>query len=204
MLFSTPLIIRCPRYFRKCLKRIDNKSKILYLTFDDGPTPKITEEVLNILEKYNAKASFFCLGKNAETYPNIIQKIYNTGHVIGNHTYSHANAIKVSNKKWFENVLKKSPVSEAKYFRPPYGHLLPWNYYKLNKYYKIVFWDVLTYDFRKDISITTIENIINKKVRNGSIIVFHDSNKAAPKMIPALIYTLELFTKKGYKFDHLP
>jgi peptidoglycan/xylan/chitin deacetylase (PgdA/CDA1 family) len=175
----------------------------LYLTFDDGPTPSITENVLEILRKYNAKASFFCLGKNAEKYPDILDSIINDGHTIGNHGYSHLNAFKVSGKEWIDDIFRYSPVSENKYFRPPYGNILPWEFNKISKKYKVVFWDVMTYDFRQDFNVDIIKNILKNKIRNGSVIVFHDSVKASKNMLPALEFTLEYFTARGYEFHNL-
>jgi len=100
-------------------------------------------------------------------------------------------------------VLRKSPVSEAYYFRPPYGHIFPWQYRVLRKKYKLVFWDVMVYDFRTDYSLKKIKKILFNKVRDGSIIVFHDNIASSQKMLPALEFTLEYYTKRGYKFEKL-
>ena len=198
------LPIRYPKLFYcKALSRKKDRPKTLYLSFDDGPNPLVTEKVLEILKKYKAKASFFCKGKNADLYPEIFNKVKAEGHTIGNHSYTHLDAFKHKNKKWLSDVLRKSPVSEAYYFRPPYGHIFPWQYRVLRKKYKLVFWDVMVYDFRTDYSLKKIKKIIFNKVRDGSIIVFHDNIASSQKMLPALEFTLEYYTKRGYKFEKL-
>ncbi len=197
------IAIRYPRIWSYGLTRIKNKPKTIYLTFDDGPNHIITEKVLNILKNYNAKASFFCKGKNAVIYSDIIDKIKADGHMIGNHSYSHYNAFKVANKKWLKDISIKSPVRDSHFFRPPYGRILPWQYYKLKKIYKIILWDVMTYDYREDNTIEKINSIIRKNVRDGSIIVFHDTITAASKMLPALNDTLKYYIDLGYKFDKI-
>jgi peptidoglycan/xylan/chitin deacetylase (PgdA/CDA1 family) len=203
MSFFKIIFARYPKIFCRGITRINNVKNTLYLTFDDGPNPMITEKVLLILEKYNAKASFFCKGQNCRLYPEILEKIKKGGHTIGNHSYSHLNALKVSNKKWLIDVLRKSPVSDSYYFRPPYGKILPWQCYRLKKEYKLVFWDVLTYDFRTDISASQVIKIIRQKTRDGSVIVFHDTALAASRMLPALEDSLKFYSKKGYRFDKL-
>ena len=198
------LPIRYPKLFYcKALSRKKDRPKTLYLSFDDGPNPLVTEKVLEILKKYKAKASFFCKGKNADLYPEIFNKVKAEGHTIGNHSYTHLDAFKHKNKKWLSDVLRKSPVSETYYFRPPYGHIFPWQYRVLKKKYKLVFWDVMVYDFRTDYSLKKIKKIIFNKVRDGSIIVFHDNIASSQKMLPALEFTLEYYTKRGYKFEKL-
>lgn len=196
-------MIRYPRLFLNGITRINTTEKVLYLSFDDGPTPNVTEKVLALLEKYNAKASFFCKGENAEKYPEIFQNIKDAGHTIGNHSYSHLNAFKVNRKLWLDDVLKKSPVSESMFFRPPYGKLFLSQHRKLRKRYHLVFWDVLTYDYRQDYTVERIVEIIITHTRNGSILVFHDSQKAEKNMFLALEFTLSHFSKAGYRFEKL-
>ncbi|MDD4149523.1 MAG: polysaccharide deacetylase family protein [Bacteroidales bacterium] len=192
--------IRYPKIFCNGTTRIINPGKTLYLSFDDGPNPMVTENILELLDKYNAKASFFCKGSNAMMYPEILQKIKKAGHTIGNHTFSHLNAFKVPNKKWLIDALRKSPVSETFFFRPPYGRIYPWQCWRIKKDYKIILWDVLTYDFHKDYNAKRIKKIIIKNTRNGSILVFHDNLITAPKMLQVLEFTLIYYSKLGYKF----
>lgn len=203
MFFSAFLSIRYPKIFCKGLTRIKDLPKTLYLSFDDGPNPLITEKILEILEKHKAKASFFCKGKNADLYPEVLEKIQVQGHCIGNHSYMHLDAFKHKNKKWLFDVLRKSPVSDSYYFRPAYGHIFPWQCKFIRKKYKLVFWDVITYDFKQNYSLEKIKKIILKNVRDGSIIVFHDNLKSSKNMLSALEFTLNHYSKLGYKFEKL-
>ncbi len=163
----------------------------------------VTENILGLLDQYNAKASFFCKGSNAMMYPDILHKIKKAGHTIGNHSFSHLNAFGVSNRKWLIDALRKSPVSDTFYFRPPYGRIYPWQCRRIKKDYKIILWDVLTYDYHKDYSVERIKRIILKNTRNGSILVFHDNLLAAPKMFKVLEFTLIHYSKIGYRFEKI-
>jgi len=186
-----------------CIKRIKSSESVLYLSFDDGPNPEITPKVLELLKRYNAKATFFCIGKNAEQYPEILNLIKQNGHTIGNHSYSHLNAFKTSKTEWLNDVFKQSPISNSKFFRPPYGKINPFTLRQLKLKYKIILWDVLSYDYNPNISLLRIKKLITKTVRNGSIIVFHDTEKAQKNMLPSLAFTLEYFSKKQYKFERI-
>ncbi len=196
-------LVRYPKIFCKGLTRIKDYPKTLYLSFDDGPNPLVTEKVLELLKKYNAKASFFCKGKNAMLYPDILNKIISENHTIGNHTFMHLDAFKVKNKKWLIDAIRKSPVSNSFYFRPPYGHIFPWQCFILKRKYKLVFWDVMTYDFKAKYSLKKVKKIILQKVRNGSIIIFHDNILSCEKMLPALEFTLKHYSKLGYRFEKI-
>lgn len=197
------IAIRYPKIFCNGICRIVNPGKTLYLSFDDGPNPMVTENILGLLDQYNAKASFFCKGSNAMMYPDILHKIKKAGHTIGNHSFSHLNAFGVSNRKWLIDALRKSPVSDTFYFRPPYGRIYPWQCRRIKKDYKIILWDVLTYDYHKDYSVERIKRIILKNTRNGSILVFHDNLLAAPKMFKVLEFTLIHYSKIGYRFEKI-
>ena len=186
-----------------CIKRIKNPEKVLYLSFDDGPNPEITPKVLELLKKYSAKASFFCIGKNAEQYPDILNLIKQNGHTIGNHSYSHLNAFKTSKTEWLNDVFKQSPISESHFFRPPYGKINPFTLKQLKLKYKIILWDVFSYDYNQNITLPRIKKLITKTVRNGSIIVFHDTEKAKKNMLSSLAFTLEYFSGKGYRFEKI-
>jgi len=197
------IFVRYPKLFYSGIYRIKTSSKQLFLTFDDGPTPDVTEKVLGLLKKYDAKAVFFCKGKNAVEHSDIVEKILQDGHTLGNHSYSHLNTFKVPGKVWFSDVLRKSPVSDSEYFRPPYGKILPCHFKLLKRKYKIVFWDVLTYDYRQDLTVDDVVKILYKNVRKGSVIVFHDTEKAAPRMLPALENCLKYYSALGYSFCKL-
>jgi len=197
------IFVRYPKLFNGGIYRIKTSSKQLFLTFDDGPTPGVTEKVLELLKKYDAKAVFFCKGEKAVKQPDIIENILQDEHALGNHSYSHYNAFKVPVKAWLKDVLRHSPVSDAEFFRPPYGKITPCQFKLLKKRFNIVFWDVLTYDYRQDLTVEDIVKIIYKNVRNGSVIVFHDTEKAAPRMLPALENCLKYYSDSGYSFYKL-
>jgi peptidoglycan/xylan/chitin deacetylase (PgdA/CDA1 family) len=187
----------------------NNENKV-YLTFDDGPTPEITEWTLNLLKEYNAKATFFCIGDNIRKYPEIFQKVIANGNSIGNHTYNHLNGWKTStsdyteNAKLYETEHCKLSTEHCQLFRPPYGKIKPSQSKILRKLgYKIIMWDVISYDF--DATITKeqcLENVL-KNVQSGSIIVFHDSKKAFQNLEYVLPRTLEFLKEKGFVFEKI-
>jgi len=184
---------------------IPNTKNKIYLTFDDGPTPKITEWVLQELKKYNAKATFFCIGNNIEKNPEIFEKIISKGHSIGNHTFNHWNGWKTSTEDYLENVaLGEIAISNSKstLFRPPYGKIKVSQSKRLRQLgYQIIMWEVLSGDFDTQISPEKcLENVL-KNVKPGSIIVFHDSVKAFPNLEYTLPKALQYWTKKGFVFD---
>lgn len=184
---------------------IPNNENKVYLTFDDGPTTEITEWTLNQLKEHNAKATFFCIGDNVRKYPEIFQKVINEGHSIGNHTFNHLNGWKTSTSDYIENVKFyetehcKLNTEHCKIFRPPYGKIKPSQSKILRKLgYKIIMWDIISYDFDNTISKEKcLENVL-KNVKSGSIIVFHDSKKAFTNLEYVLPRTLEFLKKKGY------
>ena len=200
---------------------IPNAENKVYLTFDDGPTPEITEWTLDLLEKHNAKATFFCIGDNVKKFPEIYQKIISGKHSIGNHTFNHLNGWKTENNIYFENVkqcqdvlnnnnLKQTQELETQnsklktLFRPPYGKIKPSQSKILRKLgYKIIMWDIISYDFDETISKEEcLENVL-KNVKSGSIIVFHDSQKAFKNLEYALPRTLEFLDEKGFVCDRI-
>lgn len=185
--------------------KIKTNEKILFLTFDDGPVPEATPDVLDMLSANNAKATFFCIGENVVKHPEIFRRIKQEGHAIGNHTFNHLNGWNISKKKYLENVAlcDKSLHDVQSFFRPPYGKLRPGQYSALKKKYKIVMWDVLTRDWERDRDADSCFNRILKRADSGSIVVFHDSIKARDRMLPALEMTLEHFVKSGFRFESL-
>ncbi len=190
-----------PYFFPKRRWHFPRTHKTIYLTFDDGPIPEVTTWVLNELKKYNAKATFFCIGKNIEENPSIFSQIIQDGHAVGNHTFNHLNSNTVSEKEYIENIVKAEVYFEKapKLFRPPYGKL---NSKKtnliLNKGYKIVMWDVLSADFDQSITKEAcLKNVINN-TQEGSIIIFHDSVKASKNLQYVLPKVLAHFSEKGF------
>lgn len=190
---------------------LPSKDKVIYLTFDDGPTPKITDWTLNTLKNYNAKATFFCIGDNIEKYPEIFKKINEEQHAIGNHTFNHLKGWKTKTKPYIENTLKaqqsidKYMIKNSYLFRPPHGRIKPKQAKKLHEVgYRIIMWNVLSKDWDKKVSKEKcLENVI-QNTTSGDIVVFHDSIKASRNMQYALPRVLEYFSKKGFVFKRIP
>jgi peptidoglycan/xylan/chitin deacetylase (PgdA/CDA1 family) len=207
------------KFFSKYIWHFSKDTKDIYLTFDDGPTTEITEFVLDELKKYNAKATFFCLGKNIKKHTKIFKKIIREGHTIGNHTQQHLNGWKTKTDLYLDNVLEcehtiltslektrepKSNNKEPKLFRPPYGKIKYSQAKKLlKKGYSIIMWDVLSADFDGSISNEKCLQNVLKNTKNGSIIVFHDSRKASKKLRFVLPKVLKEFSNKGFVFKEM-
>jgi peptidoglycan/xylan/chitin deacetylase (PgdA/CDA1 family) len=185
------------RIFPNYVWDIPNAENKVFLTFDDGPTPEITEWTLEQLRKYNAEATFFCIGNNVEKHPDIFQMVVQQGHAIGNHTFTHLKGWKTSTEEYIESVRKCGLKTNL--FSPPYGKIKPSQSVILRKMgFRIIMWDVISYDFDQSISPEKcLENVL-KNVQSGSIIVFHDSVKAEQNMRYALPKTLEFLKEKGF------
>lgn len=180
--------------------KVKGVDKQLFITFDDGPIPEVTPDVLDILEMYNAKATFFMVGENVEKYPEIVERILKEEHTIGNHTFNHLNGTKVSDRTYYKNIILAREVIKSNLFRPPYGRIRPRQIMELKKNYKIILWSVLSGDFDLKSTPQKCLNNVVKHAKDGSIIVFHDSLKAKESMLFALKGTLEHFSKLGYDF----
>lgn len=189
------------------LWRIPNTEKKIYLTFDDGPIPEITEFVLETLNEYNAKATFFCIGDNVVKHPQVFNKIIDNQHSVGNHTFNHLKGWNTENDVYFENIKKCENVlfqdNPKKIFRPPYGRIKKSQAKILISEYEIVMWDVLTADYSKDISKENCLKNALKYTESGSIVVFHDSIKAFNNMSYTLPRLLNEFSEQGYSFESL-
>lgn len=200
---KTPKLIKS--VFPGLTWNLANDSKHIYLTFDDGPTPEITEWVIETLDSYNAKATFFCIGNNVKTHPVIYSQLLKKGHAIGNHTHNHLKGWKTKTKYYVENVIEASNLIDSKLFRPPYGRFKPKQYDSLKKLgYQTIMWSVLAIDWRKDVSPEQCSNNVISNTKSGDIVVFHDSVKAARNMQYALPRVLKHFTEKGYEFKRIP
>ena len=181
--------------------RMPGSGKTVYLTFDDGPTPGVTEQVLSMLAEVGAKATFFCIGNCVVKHPELFDKLLADGHAVGNHTYSHKNGWKVSLNNYLEDVEKCNQIFKSKLFRPPYGKLSPRQFILLRKSYTIVMWDVLSMDYDTRLSSDICLNNVLHNVRNGSIITFHDSQKAWPRLKVILPLILKELSNKGFSFS---
>lgn len=181
-----------------------NNEPLLYLTFDDGPTEKHTGWILKILDDFNCKATFFCIGKNVEQHPQIYESIIANGHQTGNHTFNHIKGWGSTDEKYLKEVAECSKVVNSKLFRPPYGKIEFSQSKALIKLgYEIIMWDVLSGDFDEKVDNEKCLTNITNNIENGSIIVLHDSDKAATKMRYALPKFLEFALKGGYTFELL-
>lgn len=199
------------RIFPNYVWDFSSKDKVLYLTFDDGPTPEITQWTLNTLKQYNAKATFFCIGNNVNKHPELFHAVLKDGHSIGNHTQDHVKGWETSTKTYIEDVIKAETIINKELattkiklslFRPPYGQLKKSQGKAVIKLgYKIIMWSVVAFDWEQKISKEQcLKNVINKVSIKNNIIVFHDSMKASRNMMYALPKVLEHFSKKGYIF----
>lgn len=205
---KTNLLIK--KVFFRYTWSIPNTEQKIYITFDDGPTPEITEWVLEELEKHHAKATFFCIGNNIEKHPNIFKKIIQDGHSVGNHTFNHLNGWKTSTEKYLKNSGQwseisnqssdfKLPSSNSPLFRPPYGKIKFSQSRRLRQLgYKIIMWDVLSADFDSKISPEKCLDNVLKNVNPGSVIVFHDSVKSHVNLKYTLPKALNYWKGKGY------
>lgn len=186
--------------------RKNRKEKIIYLTFDDGPIPVVTPYVLNTLKKFNAQATFFCIGENIDKYPEIFSEVISEGHTVGNHTHSHLKGWNTRDDDYLNDISKCSGFTGSRLFRPPYGRIKKSQIAAINKQFpetEIVMWDVLSGDFDQTISARTCINNVLKNTRNGSIIVFHDSIKAFGLLEQSLPIVLEKLSAQGFVFRTL-
>jgi peptidoglycan/xylan/chitin deacetylase (PgdA/CDA1 family) len=189
--------------YPKAVWKIETASPTLYLTFDDGPIPNLTEWVLETLKQYNIKATFFCVGENVIKNNTIYKRILSEGHSVGNHTFNHIKGFKTKTNDYLENAEKCEVLTNSKLFRPPYGQMKRSQYRTLlENGYKIIMWDVISYDYEKIRPEVCLHNVI-RNVKNGSIILFHDNIKAEEKIKYALPRTIEHFLKLNYKFAAL-
>lgn len=204
---KTPFVVK--KMFPDYVWEISTNQRELYLTFDDGPTPEITLWVLDCLKHYQAKATFFCIGENVKKHPELFQSLLDHGHSIGNHTNNHIKGWKTKTKEYLENVREAQETinnhllqsSNNNLFRPPYGQISPKQGKKLiGNGYKVVMWDVLSFDWDKSVSNQECFNYVTSKSKNGSIVVFHDSVKASNNMKYTLPKVLEYYTDKGFAF----
>jgi peptidoglycan/xylan/chitin deacetylase (PgdA/CDA1 family) len=203
---KTPWIVK--QFFPNYIWSMPVHDHSIYLTFDDGPHPAITPWVLDELKKYNALATFFCIGKNVLQYPQIYQRILAEGHSVGNHTHSHLNGWKTGALLYVKDVAEAAKCIDSDLFRPPYGKIKKKQAEGLTtalkvRKAKIVMWDVLSADFDKTISPEQCLKNVVENASTGSIVVFHDSEKASTNLLHVLPEILQLFSKKGCLFKNI-
>ncbi len=201
------LLVRPPYLFRKlypgAIWRMSKTEKKIFLTFDDGPVPGVTPEALSVLRTFGIKATFFCVGHNVEKHPGIYQQILDEGHATANHTFHHVDGWNTPTKEYIDEVERCSQFVSSGLFRPPYGRMRPPQRKVIQRKFKIVLWDVLTYDFDKTISGEQCLQFALNNSREGSIVVFHDSEKAKEKMLYALPKYIVEMRERGFEFGTL-
>lgn len=199
--------MRPPKLYRwlysDAIFRGSEYKKTVYLTFDDGPNPEATDFVLDVLNENKVKATFFVLGKNVVKHPEIVERLKSEGHLIANHGMNHLNGWTTKNDEYAKDVFEGKELIDSDLFRPPYGRLSPCQYTKLRKSERIVFWDVVSGDFDTTIPGAQVVDNVLFNVRNGSIIVMHDSMKALPNLKTSLTEVIEQLSEKGYSFATL-
>ena len=197
-----PLLYRM--LFPETVWRIHKREHTVYLTFDDGPIAEVTPWVLDTLDHYGVKATFFCVGDNVARNPELFQEIKRRGHTVGNHTMNHLQGSKVTTRAYLHNVFKAHELIGSTLFRPPHG-LLRWGQSKvLRSRFTIVMYDLVTRDYSRKLTGERVLANVRRYARNGSIIVFHDSLKAERNMKYALPRAIEWLQSQGYKFDKIP
>ena len=193
------LKLLCPAEYR-----IKSAGHAVYLTFDDGPCPETTPEILKILQKHNTKATFFCVGDNIHKYPELFAQIKAEGHQVGNHTMHHSKGFYTNTNDYLNEIDECAALIGNNLFRPPHGLITPrQNSMLRNKSYKIIQWDVITYDWDAKHTSKDIFNIVKRYTRSGSIIVMHDSIKAAPRTLKILENIIIWLKTEGYELKTL-
>lgn len=198
---KTPRLIQF--IFSEFIWKLSSNSKVICLTFDDGPS-SITVEILTVLEKENIKATFFCTGNNVKKYPELYKKIISSGHSIGNHSMTHLNGWKVDKKKYLFDVKKGSELINSNLFRPPYGKINLRSFFSLKKTYEIIMWDINSGDFDLTISSKEVINNVVANSRNGSIVVLHDNENFKSLILPSLLPIIKGLKEKGFSFRAIP
>lgn len=199
--YKTPRVLAW--FFPMLTWRVRTKDKVVFLTFDDGPIPEITPWVVDALGKYNIKATFFCVGENVVKHPDIFKMLTDNGHAVGNHTFNHIKYFKSDKTTYIDNVQKAQQVIGTKLFRPPHGQIGYGVARALLRDFNVIMWDILTADYDMERTADDCFNLVKDNVRPGSIIVFHDSVKAAKNLKGALPKTIEHLLNEGWKFEIL-
>lgn len=196
----TPIL---QKIYRDGIFRKDPQDHCVYLTFDDGPIPEVTPWILETLDRYGVKATFFVVGDNVRKHPDIYRMLQEKGHTLGNHTFNHVRGMQMRTPDYIDNVEKCRALVDSQLFRPPHGVLRKWVYRYMVKDYKLVFYDVITRDYSNKMNGEKVFKNVRKYTRNGSIIVFHDSLKSKDKLFYALPKSIEWLQQQGYEFRTL-
>lgn len=191
--------------FTEAIWRILQRGKkVVYLTFDDGPIPEETPWVLDVLDRYGIKATFFMVGDNVRKHPEVFEEVKRRGHSYGNHTMHHLQGLKENATTFFRDITEADHLIGSTLFRPPHGIISPLQTKLIKRHYNIIMYDVVTRDYSKRVTKEQVLDNVKRYTRNGSIIVFHDSLKAHDKMRYALPLAIEWLMEQGYEFRALP
>lgn len=199
MFVKTPSLTKY--LFPSLVWKKNTDQKKIWITFDDGPNEKVTPYLINVLEKFDIKATFFIIGNQAKKYPELVKLIINNGHKIGNHSYSHLNGFSTNNNKYLEDVEQAKKYIDSDIFRPPFGKITPFQIKNLKKDFKIIMWDIMSWDFKENIYPNKIYKNVIDNVENGSIILFHNNLKSYNNLKNSLEIILEKLKDKGYQFS---
>ena len=186
--------------YPKATWRMDTRDKAVYLTFDDGPIPEATPFILDTLNHYGVKATFFMVGENVRKHPELYDRIVAEGHQVGNHTHNHLGSFKHWTTTYVINAFKANELIHSHLFRPPHGWMRHSVYYWLSKEFRVVMWDLVTRDYSRRLTADDVVNNVKRYARNGSIITFHDSLKSIDKLHTALPQSIEWLQQQGYAF----
>ena len=201
------IMVRPPAVFRQvypgAIWRMPRTSKKIYLTFDDGPVPGVTTAALSVLKEHNVKATFFCVGENVQRHPEVFSQVLEDGHAVGNHTMHHFDGWKHSWYDYMRDVKECAQTFQSKLFRPPYGHMRRSQFHTLQRRCKVVMWDVLTCDYDNTYAKEHCLELALQYSRSGSIVVFHDSEKAQERMLYALPRYIAEMKSRGFSFDSI-
>jgi peptidoglycan-N-acetylglucosamine deacetylase len=197
---TTPKFIQA--LFPSLIWRKETNNKEIWLTFDDGPDPEVTPWILNVLKQEDVKATFFLVGEQIEEFPDLVVAIINEGHIIANHSYSHLNGWLCNKEKYLSDVEKcQELMPENQLFRPPYGKITKAQIKLLKEKYKIILWDVLSWDFQQNTSPQRVQENILRNTKEGSIIVLHNNQKSYKNLTSILEETIQELKKRGFNFS---
>ena len=199
MFVKTPSLTKY--LFPSLVWKKNTDQKKIWITFDDGPDEKVTPYLINVLEKFNIKATFFVIGNQAKKHPELVKLIINNGHKIGNHSFSHLNGFSTNNNQYLEDVEQAKKYIDSDIFRPPFGKITPFQIKNLKKDFKIIMWDIMSWDFKENIYPNKIYKNVIDNVENGSIILFHNNLKSYNNLKNSLEIILEKLKDKGYQFS---
>lgn len=195
-----PLLYRL--LFPEAIWRLKKKGmRAVYLTFDDGPVPGVTDRVLDILAQHNVKATFFMVGDNVARHPGLLQRVRLEGHCVGNHTMHHRQGLKSTWRTYLRDIAEADRLIGSPLFRPPHGLMKRVQTRLVHEHYNVIMYDVVTRDYSPCLTPDDVVNNVRRYTRNGSIIVFHDSEKAAPRMLDALPRAIRWLRMQGYRFE---